>query len=94
MDDFGSGGTPGHQKAKATQGGPGGEGPLDGSEVWNFKTIQSIRKWIHFSKILTSFLPEKSIFSTKTFEKLNWFYKDFIIFSKDYFTHFNFYDSL
>ena len=38
-----------------------------------------------FFKISTFFLPEKSIFSTKTFEKSNNFYKNFVIFSKNYF---------
>ena len=43
-------------------------------------------------KILKRFrvLEKKSIFSAKTFEKLNRFYKDYIIFSNNYFTNFSF----
>ena len=71
-------------------GGPGGEGPSDGREVSFFQTIQSIRKWILFSKSATFFLPKNPFFSKKTFEKL----RNFWIFSKDYFKIFNFYDNL
>ena len=71
-----------------------GRRPPDGSEVSFFKTIQSIIKWIHFSKISTFFLPEISIFSKKNFENLNIFYKNFWIFSKNYFKIFSFYDTL
>ena len=63
-------------------GGPGGEGPPDGIVVSFFKAIQSIRKWIHFSKMSTFFSP---IFSKKNLGKLNIFYKNFWIFSKNYF---------
>ena len=59
-----------------------GQRPPDDSEVSIFKTIQSIRQWIHFSKIATFFLPRKSIFSTKTFEKWNRLYKNFLFFRK------------
>ena len=72
-----SGGTLGPLKdyQAPTAGGPGGEGPRppDGSEVSFFKTIQSIWKWIHFSKMSTFFFPKRSIFSKKTFEKLSRF---------------------
>ena len=40
-------------------------------------------------KISTFFLPEKFIFPTKTFEKSNRFYKNFLIFS-NFFNSFNF----
>ena len=66
-------------------GGPGGEGPPEGSEVSFFQTMQSIRKWIHFSKIATFFFPKRSIFSKKKLGKLNIFYKNFWIFSKNYY---------
>ena len=36
--------------------------PPDGSEVSFFKTIQSIWKLIHFSKISTFFFPKRSFF--------------------------------
>ena len=61
-------------------GGPGGEGPTDGSEVSFFKTIQSTWKWIHFSKMSTLFFPKRSIFSKKNLGKLNIFYNNFWIF--------------
>ena len=51
-------------------GGPGGEGPPDGSEVSFFKTIQSIWKWIEFSKISIFFLPQKPFFLRKNSK--NW----------------------
>ena len=38
-------------------------------------------------------LPEKSIFSKKKFEKMHRFYKNFWIFSKNYFQILNFYDT-
>ena len=72
----------GYQASPAA--GPGGEGPQDGSEVSFFKTIQSIWRWIHFSKMSTFFFSERSIFSKKNFEKLNIFYKNFWFFSKNY----------
>ena len=62
--------------------GSGGKGPPDGSEVSFFKTIQSIWKWIHFSKMSTFFFPKRSIFSKKYLGKLNIFYKNFWIFSE------------
>ena len=91
-EDFCSGG--GHLATKMLscaprRGSGGGAKTLDGSEVLTFKTIQSIRKWIHFSKLTIS-CQKNPFFSAKTFEKLNRFYKDFIIFSKNYFTNFNF----
>ena len=46
--------------------------PPDGSEIPFFKTMQSIRKWIHFSKI-SNFSCQKSIFSKKNFEKWAYF---------------------
>ena len=61
-------------------GGPGGEGPPDGIEVSFFKTIQSIRKWIYFSKISTFFLPENSFFSKEKFPKSGIFHKNFWVF--------------
>ena len=73
--------------------GPGGEGPPDGSEVSFFKTIQSIRKWIEFSKISIFFLPKKSNFSKKKFEKLNIFDRNLSIFSKNYLKIFKFYET-
>ena len=85
---FFEGERPGHLKAirppPPPQGVRGGN-PPDGREVSFFKTIQSIRKWIHFSKISTFFLSEKSIFSKKNFEKWNIFCKNFRTFSKNYF---------
>ena len=39
-------------------------------------------------------MREKSNFSTKTFVKLNRFYKNFVIFSTYSFTNFNFYGAL
>ena len=66
LQDFGSGGeSRGNGSEGANAGGPGGEGPPDASEVSFFKTIQSIRKWIHFSKIEHIFLPENPFFSKK-----------------------------
>ena len=79
---FSGGGTPRQLKgyhAPPPRRGSGGEGPPDGSEVSFVKTIQSI------SNIATFFLPKKSIFSKKNFEKLNIFYKNFGIVSKNYF---------
>ena len=70
-----------------------GRRPPDGSEVSFFKTMQSIRKWIEFSKIATFFLPKKSIFSKKNFEKLNIFDGNFWIFSNHYLKIFNFYET-
>ena len=40
-------------------GGPGSEGPLDDSEVWFCKTIQSLWKWIHFFKNVNIFLLQE-----------------------------------
>ena len=60
--------------------GPGGEGPPDGSEVSFFQTMQSIRKWIEFSKISIFFLPKNLFFSKKKFEKLNIFDRNWWIF--------------
>ena len=77
--DFFGGGTPRPLKgyhAPPPQG-SGGVGPPDGSVVSFFKTIQSIRKWIHFSKIATFFLPQKFIFSKTNLEKANIFNKSF-----------------
>ena len=88
-EDFGSG--RGHlvtkRLSRAPEGGPGAKAHrMVAKFFFNFKTSQSIRKWIYFSKISTFFLTEKSIFSTKTFEKLNKFYRNFLIFSKNNFT--------
>ena len=90
-----SGGTPRPLKGYHAPpvGGPGGEGPPDGSEVSFFQTMQSIRKWIEFSKISTFFFPKKSIFSKKNFEKLNIFDRNFWIFSNNYLKNFNFYET-
>ena len=85
---FFSGGTLGPLKDYQAPpvGGPGDEGPPPaGREVSFFKTIQSIWKWIHFSKMSTFSFPKRSIFSKKNFEELNIFYKNFWIFSKNYF---------
>ena len=78
---------PGHLNAikRPLRGSGGGKGPPDGSEVSFFKTIQSTWKWIHFSKMSTFFFSKRSIFSKKNLEKLNIFYKNFWIFSKNYF---------
>ena len=62
----------------------GVRGAKDGSEVSFFKTIQSIWKWIHFSKNVNIFLLQKINF-LKNLEKLNIFYKNFWIFSNTYF---------
>ena len=79
---FFSGGTLGPLKdyQAPTAGGPGGEGPPDGSEVSFFKTIHSIWKWIHFSKMSTFFFPIDPFFPKKNLGKLNIFYKNFWIF--------------
>ena len=70
---FLGGGQPDHLKAitRAPQG-VRGRRPQDGSEVSFFQTMQSIRKWIEFSKIATFFLPKKFIFSKKNSK--NWTY--------------------
>ena len=79
---FGGGGTPGPFKGyhKPPAGDPGEAKAPRMVAKFNFLTMLSIRKWIHFSKISTSFIAKKSIFSKKNFEKLNRFYKNFWIF--------------
>ena len=67
-----SGERPGHLNAiKRPRQGVRGEGPPNSSEVSLCKTIQSIWKWIHFSKMATFFVPKRSILSKKNLEKLN-----------------------
>ena len=61
---FFRGGTP-RPLSRAPRRGTGGEGPPDGSDVSFFQTMQSIRKWIEFSKISIFFFPKKSIFLRK-----------------------------
>ena len=87
------GGTPGHQKAITLPlvGGPGAKAPRTVAKFKLLKQFKVLENESIFSKISTFFLAEISRFSTKTFEKLNWFYKDFLIFSKNYFTNFKFY---
>ena len=68
----------------ANAGGPGGEGPPDGSEVSFLKTIQSIRKWIHFSKISTFFLARKSIFFQRKNSKIGHISQEFLSFLEKY----------
>ena len=66
-------------------GGPGANASPDGSEILFLKTIQSIRKWIHFSKITKFFLPKESIFlrnlskSGKEFTKIFEFFRKIIL---------------
>ena len=75
---------PGHLKAiKRPRRGSAGECPPDGSEVSFFKTIGSIWKWIHLSKMSTFLFPKRPIFSKKNLEKLNRFLLEFLIFSKN-----------
>ena len=81
----------GNGSVGANAGGPGGYGPPDGSEVSFFKTIQSIRKWIHFSKIAhffltenTFFLDRKYIFSNKNFKNRSYFTRISEYFGKIY----------
>ena len=50
-----------------------------------FQTNPSIWKGIHFSKMSTFFFPKRSIISKKNLGKLNIFFKNFWIFSKNYF---------
>ena len=52
--------------------------------------MQSIRKWIEFSKLSILFLPKKSIFAKKKFEIFNKFDRNFWIFSKNYLKFSNF----
>ena len=74
--DFFRGGRHGHLKAiRRHQQAVRGRRPADGSEISFFKTMQSIRKWMHFSKISTIFLPKKSIFSTKNLKYCTYFTK-------------------
>ena len=78
------GGNQGVTARKApTQGVRGAKAPLDGSEVSFFKAIQSIRKWIHFSKIEHFFLPENPFFQWKI-PKSDIFHKNFCVFLKKY----------
>ena len=73
--EFFRGERPGHLKTitRPRRGSGGGaKAPPDGSEVSFFQTMQSIRKRIHFSKISTFFLTEKSIFLIKISK--NWTY--------------------
>ena len=85
--DFFSAATPRHLKAITSAplpgGGPGAKAPPDGSEVSFIKTMQSIRKWIAFSKISTFSCP-KIYFSKKNFDKLKIFDTNFWIFSNNY----------
>ena len=71
-----------------------GRRPADCSEVSFFKTIQSIWKRIHFSKMSPFFLPKRSIFSKKNLGKLYIFCKNFWIFFEKLFYNFTFYDTL
>ena len=58
--------------------------PPDGNEAYIFKTIQSIRKWIHFEKY-KHFRPEKSFFLRKIsknwtyFTEISWFFRNIIL---------------
>ena len=71
---FFGGGCPVHLKAITCppQGSGGRSPPPVGSEVSFFQTIQSIRKWIEFSKISTFYLP-KNLFFLRKISK-NWKY--------------------
>ena len=88
---FGWGGSRGNGSEGANAGGAGGEGPPDGSEVSFFKTIQSIRKLIDFSKISTFLLPKNPFFLRKPAKNCADF-NEFLIFSKNYLKIFNFYN--
>ena len=55
--------------------------------------MQSIRKWIEFSKISTFFFPKKSIFSKKKFEKVNIFDRNLWIFRLIICKTFKFYET-
>ena len=70
---FSGGGTPQPLKGyhAPPAGGSGGR-PPDGSKVSFFKTMQSIRNWIQFSKISTFFLPKNLFFLRKIYK--NWPY--------------------
>ena len=64
--DFFRGGRHGHLKAiRRHQQAVRGRRPADGSEISFFKTMQSIRKRIEFSKISTFFLPINLFFLRK-----------------------------
>ena len=82
LQDFGSGGggIKGKRLGRRQRRVSGGEGPPDGSEVSFLKTIQSIRKWIHFSKISTFFLARKSIFPKEKNSKIGHISQEFLIF--------------
>ena len=81
---FGGGGHPGHLKVitRLPQG-VRGEGPRTVAK-FHFLNDSKYQKMNPFFKNINIFLS-KSIFSTKTFEKLSIFYKNFSIFSKNYF---------
>ena len=74
---FFSGGTPrplkGYHAPPPPEGVRGAKAPTpDGSEVSFFQTMQSIRKWIEFSKISIFFLPNNLFFLRKNSK--NWTY--------------------
>ena len=66
-----------------------GGGVKGGKDEETFKTIQSIRKFIHFSKITTFSLAENSFSGKKNFQKED-IWKISWIFSKNYFQNGNF----
>ena len=70
--DFFGGGTPRPLKGyhAPPRRGSWGRQPPDGSELSFYKTMQSIRKWIHFSKYQRFFLQKNPFFPKKNFE--NW----------------------
>ena len=68
-------------------GGPGGgDGPPDGSEFHFLKQFKVFLMNSFFSKMLKCFFPKRYIFSKINLGKLNIFYENFCIFSKNYFT--------
>ena len=92
---FVGGGKPRHSKAitRPRQVVRGGEGPPDGSEVSFFKTMQSIRKAIQFSKISIFFLPKNFFFIRKISKNRTYLRGISEFFSNNYGKIFNFYDT-
>ena len=84
QDFFGGGGSPGHWNAitPPPAGGPGGGSPPEGAKFHFFKRFKFLESESIFQKYQHWSCPKNQFFSTKTFKKLNWFYKDFLIFRK------------
>ena len=70
--------------------GSGGEGLPEGSEVSFLKTIQSIWKWIHFTKMSPFFFPKRSIFKEK-YRNIEYILQKYLnFFEKLFFVNFHF----